>query len=223
MRLQANPTLEQVGPRGLLQYGSLNTEALGSLLIVRKWFYDVDNRSAQETGYMFEPVIAGAVGGISVSARSSPVKRGGTGSGRQLDCLRGTTAYEVKVRVTIAASGQGRWQEELAFPADCQASGYVPVLVVFDGTGNPKLSELKDAFKNHGGQAYVGQGAWTHLNSQAGPTMTTFLKKYIQTPLADLLAQTPAERDLPRVGVMLRPDRAEISVGNTTMRVDRNR
>ena len=222
MRLQASPTLEQVGPRGLLQYGSLSTDALGSLLIVRKWFYDVDNRSAQETGYLFEPVIAGAVGGIPVPARSSPVKRGGTGSGRQLDCLRGTTAYEVKIRVTIAASGQGRWQEELTFPSDCQASGYVPVLVVFDGTDNPKLSELKDEFTSHGGQAYIGQGAWAHLNSEAGPTMTTFLTKYIQTPLTDLLAETPAESDLPRVSVLLRPDRAEISVGKATTRVDRD-
>ena len=34
--------------------------------------------------------------------------------------------------MTIAASGQGRWKEELDFPADCKASGYVPVLVVLD-------------------------------------------------------------------------------------------
>ena len=222
MRLQASPTLEQVGPRGLLQYGSLSTEALGSLLIVRKWFYDVDNRSAQETGYLFEPVIAGAVGGVPVSARSSPVRRRGTGPGRQLDCLRGTTAYEVKVRVTIAASGQGRWQEELSFPDDCQASGYEPVLIVFDGTDNPKLSELREAFTNHGGQAHVGQGAWEYLNSEAGPTMSTFLEKYIRSPLTDLLDRTPAEGDLPPVSILLRPDRVDIGVGKTTTRVDRN-
>jgi len=222
MRSQASPTLEQVGPRGLLQYGSLSTGALGSLLIVRKWFYDVDNRSAQETGYLFEPVIAGAVGGVVVPAKSSPVKREGTGSGRQIDCLRGTTAYEVKVRVTIASSGKGRWQEELSFPADCEASGYVPVLVVFDGTDDPKLSELKDEFTNHGGQAHVGQDAWAHLMSVAGPTMSTFLEKYIHGPLTDLLNHTPAERDFPRVSVLLRPDRVEFSVGKTTKRVDRN-
>ena len=28
-------------------------------------------------------------------------------------------AYEFKLRVTIAASGQGRWKEELDFPSDC--------------------------------------------------------------------------------------------------------
>ena len=222
LRLQATPTLEQVGPRGLLQYGNLSTEALGSLLIVRKWFYDIDNRSAQETGYLFEPVIAGAVGGVPVSARSSPVRRNGTGKGRQVDCLRGKKAYEIKTRVTNAASGQGRWQEELAFPADCQASGYTPVLVVFDGTNNDKLSELKDKFMSHGGQAHVGKGAWKHLNSKAGLIMSTFLEKYIRAPLTDLLDSTPTERDLPPVSLLLRPDSVKIIIGEKKMHVDRS-
>ncbi len=32
LRLQATPSLEQVGPRGLLQYGDLSAEGLGALL-----------------------------------------------------------------------------------------------------------------------------------------------------------------------------------------------
>ena len=222
LRLQATPTLEQVGPRGLLQYGNLSTEALGSLLIVRKWFYDIDNRSAQETGYLFEPVIAGAVGGVPVSARSSPVRRKGTGKGRQVDCLLGKKAYEIKMRVTNAASGQGRWQEELAFPADCKASNFKPVLVVLDSTNDPKLSQLSNEFTSNGGEAYIGKAAWEHLKLEAGDTMSKFIEKYIRAPLHDLLKRTPPEKDLPRVSLLLRPDSAHISVGETEMHVHRS-
>ena len=219
VRSQGTPSLEQVGPRGLLQYGDLSAGALGSLLIVRKWLFDIDNRSAQETGYLFEPIIAGAVGGVPVSATSSPIKRDGTGRGRQVDCLRENQAYEIKIRVTIAASGQGRWKEELTFPADCEASGYTPVLVVFDGIDNPKLSELSDAFLKHSGQVYVGEDAWTHLESEAGPTMGIFVDKYIRSPLDDLLAQTPT--DLPSVTLLIQPDIINIHIGTEELRVDR--
>src|SRR5262249_25694890 len=51
-------TLEQVGPRALLQYGQLTPTALAGLLFWRKWLFDVDNRAGQETGYLFEPIIA---------------------------------------------------------------------------------------------------------------------------------------------------------------------
>ena len=72
--------------------------------------------------------------------------------GRQVDCIRGNRAYEFKIRVTIAASGQGRWSEELEFPIDCRGSGYLPVLVVLDPTTNPKLTELTRAFKENDGE-----------------------------------------------------------------------
>ena len=109
-----------------------------------------------------------------------------------MDCILGDRAYEFKVRVTIAASGQGRWREELEFPADCRASGLTPVLVVLDGTANPKLAELQQAFLAAGGKVYVGAEAWTHLNELAGPTMSCFLEKYIHTPLDRLLREAPS-------------------------------
>lgn len=218
--LQALPLLEQVGPRGLLQYGDLSAEALGSLLILRKWMYDIDNRAAQETGYLFEPVMARAMGGEPMSAGSSPVRRGGTGRGRQVDCLRGTDAYEIKIRVTIAASGQGRWGEELSFPADCEASGFTPVLVVLDGTKNPKLSELAEAFDRHGGRAYVGDDAWAHLDAEAGPTMSVFIEKYIRDPFDELIKRTPTE--MPELRLRLRSDSIQLQVGLETLNVDRS-
>ncbi len=145
---QPLPTLEQVGPRGLLQFGKVNTGALAGFLFWRKWFYDLDNRAAQETGYLFEPIIAHAIGGTPAPARKSPVKRRTDQSkGRQVDCIRDDRAYEFKIRVTIAASGQGRWQEELDFPADCRTSGFTPVLICLDSTPNPKLDALMAAFR----------------------------------------------------------------------------
>ncbi len=153
LETQAIPTLEQVGPRGLLQYGKLSPSALVSFLLWRKWFFDIDNRAGQETGYLFEPVIANAVGGTPTPSNRSPVKRHrDERKGRQVDCVLGDRAYEIKIRMTIAASGQGRWGEELDFPIDCRKSGYVPVLIVLDSTPNEKLTDLTNAFLAQGGE-----------------------------------------------------------------------
>ena len=189
---QPLPTLEQVGPRGLLQFGKLNTGALAGFLFWRKWFYDLDNRAAQETGYLFEPIIAHAIGGTPAPARKSPIKRRTDQSkGRQVDCIRDDRAYEFKIRVTIAASGQGRWQEELDFPADCRTSGFTPVLVCLDSTPNPKLDALIAAFQAQQGEVFIGDAAWEHLDSAAGPTMALFLERYVRTPLQSLLREAP--------------------------------
>ena len=111
LKSQPLPTLEQVGPRALLEFGKLSPEALTAYIFWRKWIFDIDNRSGQETGYLFEPIIAGAIGGVSASARRSPVRRHeSSDKGRQVDCIKGDRAYEFKLRVTIAASGQGRWR-----------------------------------------------------------------------------------------------------------------
>ena len=67
LRLQPIPTMDQVGPRGLLQYGSFSAEALTAFLLWRKWIFDIDNRAGQETGYLFEPIIAAAIGGTPAS------------------------------------------------------------------------------------------------------------------------------------------------------------
>ena len=212
LQAQPIPTIDQVGPRGLLQYGSLSPGALAAFLFWRKWIFDIDNRSGQETGYLFEPIIAGAIGGIPVSAKRSPVKRHGNGTGRQVDCIRavGKEAYEIKLRVTIAASGQGRWQEELDFPRDCEASGYRPVLVVLDPTPNPKLAELREAFTQVGGDAHIGLDAWKHLESLAGATMATFLEAYVHKPISALLRDAPDF--LPDIRFSMRDDQFAVEV-----------
>ena len=79
----------QVSPRALVEYGGLQPDALASWLTWRKWFYDLDNRAAQETGYLFEPILAAALGGEAKGAKNSPIKRTDDASkGRQVDCWR---------------------------------------------------------------------------------------------------------------------------------------
>jgi hypothetical protein len=224
LRAQPISTLEQVGPRGLLQFGSLSPTALTALLLWRKWIYDIDNRAAQETGYVFEPIIAHAIGGVSVGAKNSPVKRKGTGTGRQVDCVREADkrVYEFKLRVTIAASGQGRWGEELEFPEDARKSGYTPVLVVLDSTPNPKLKDLCGAFTKQKGETYVGDDAWKHLEKKAGATMGKFLDKYVLFPLKALLEESPdAPKDLPDLALRMEESRLLMVVGDETLEIGR--
>ena len=212
LEYQAVPTMDQVGPRALLQYGQMSPQALAGFLLWRKWLFDIDNRAGQETGYLFEPIIANAIGGASFSAKASPIKRHDDDSkGRQVDCIRGKLAYEIKIRVTIAASGQGRWQEELDFPIDCKQSGYKPVLLVLDPTPNTKLTELVGAFNAAGGETFIGDAAWQHLEKAAGEVMTVFLEKYVKAPMKQALDATPEE--LPPITFDMTEDAFRITVG----------
>lgn len=221
LQAQPTPSVDQVGPRALLQYGDLGPAALAALLFWRKWIFDIDNRAGQETGYVFEPIVANAIGGVPFGAKKSPVKRGGSGTGRQVDCIRGTKAYEIKLRVTIAASGQGRWREELSFPEDCSASNYTPVLVVFDPTDNPKLQELQKAFLAAHGEVYVGTEAWRHLEQKAGATMAVFLEKYVRQPIQTLLDEAPEPDSLPEIRWLMETDRLEVTVLGETLVIKR--
>ena len=204
--------MDQIGPRALLQYGQMESSNLAAWIFWRKWIYDIDNRAAQETGYLFQPIIASAIGGATFSSKSSPIRRFSDKSkGRQVDCVRDKFAYEIKIRVTIAASGQGRWQQELDFPVDCRASGYTPVLVVLDPTPNTKLNELISSFRRKGGEAYVGDEAWAHFEEAAGTVMSTFLEKYIRMPLQHVLASTPD--NLPDLSLHIDDNQLTISIG----------
>lgn len=193
---QPRPNMDQIGPRSLLEFGLYDSDFLFSWMVWRKWLFDIDNRAAQETGYLFEPILASCLGGESISARHSPVKRldkseKPTGGARQIDCYIGDEdlAYEFKLRVTIAASGQGRFAEELSFPVECAAAGLTPILIVLDPTPSPRLAELEQAFLAAGGKMYIGQSAWQHMQEQAGTIMSTFLEKYLRPPLEEMAKQ----------------------------------
>lgn len=190
---QPIPEMIQISPRALIEYGYNDPHALASWLTWRKFFFDLDNRAAQETGYLFEPILASALGGIQVSAKQKIVTRENDESkGRQIDCWKVVSddenndvslAYEFKLRVTIAASGQGRFGEEIQFAVDARLSGAVPILLVLDPTMNHRLDELKRAYISNGGHAFIGQEAWDHLEEEAGEVMSNFIERYVRDPI----------------------------------------
>lgn len=184
---QPTPNMDQIGPRALLEYGACNTTLLANWMVWRKWIYDIDNRSAQETGYLFEPLLASCLGGEPVGSKNSPVKRidssgHPTSQGRQIDCLvpSNNRTYELKLRVTIAASGQGRFGEELSFAEESQAAGFTPVLLVLDPTPSNRLTELSEKYLACGGAFYHGEEAWKHMEQEAGKVVSVFIEKYIK-------------------------------------------
>lgn len=196
---QPLPNMDQIGPRVLLEYGGCDTTLLANWMLWRKWIYDIDNRSAQETGYLFEPLVASCIGGEPVGSRNSPVKRldangNPTSKGRQVDCLvpSSNRTYELKLRVTIAASGQGRFGEELSFPVESHAAGFIPVLLVLDPTPSDRLTELSQRFLECNGEFYQGESAWEHMESEAGAVVSVFIEKYIKPAIQGI-----EEIDLP--------------------------
>lgn len=191
LKTQPFPTSEQIGPRCLLEYGNCEDDLLFLWMSWRKLIYDIDNRSAQETGYLFEPILASCLGGESMSHRYSPIKRidnngNPTNEGRQIDCYISELreAYELKLRVTIAASGQGRLSEELSFPYEARKAGITPILIVFDPTPSPLLDRLKAKYVEEGGRYAVGEDAWNMLTNRAGREMGKFIIKYIKPPIS---------------------------------------
>jgi len=186
---QPIPELIQISPRSLIEYGCIDPKALASWLTWRKFFYDLDNRSAQEAGYLFEPILAAAIGGEPKSARAKVVTRSDDATkGRQVDCWKilpdgRKLAYEFKLRVTIAASGQGRFKEEIQFAKDAFHSNATPILLVLDPTASSRLDELQKAYIENGGQVYLGEEAWKHLANAAGNAMSRFIEKYVKPPI----------------------------------------
>jgi len=222
---QAKPVIDQIGPRSLLEYGIMPTDLLGNWMLWRKWIFDIDNRSGQETGYLFEPVLASCMGGVSVASSNSPVKRiddqgNQTSGGRQIDCLDvdGKIAYEFKLRVSIAASGQGRFGEELSFPIECKAAGLTPVLIVLDPTPSNRLTELKAAFETAGGKTHI-EDAWDFIESKAGDCMSTFIEKYLRPVLLQMASYDDA---LPKsITLKWETDNIQISTSQESFRIKR--
>ena len=193
MKTQAFPLSDPIGPRCLLEYGRCDDNLLFDWISWRKLAYDLDNRCAQETGYLFEPILASCLGGEPVSHKFSPVRRiddngKPTMEGRQIDCYieEAKEIYELKLRVTIAASGQGRFSEEMTFPYEARMAGLKPILIVFDPTPSPLLEKLKAKYVEEGGNCAIGDDAWEYLTSHAGREMGRFILKYIKPPISKL-------------------------------------
>lgn len=227
LKNQPFPGVNQIVPRSLLEYGNCSNCLLADWLQWRKWIFDIDNRSAQETGYIFEPILASCLGGEAVSASNSPVKRiddygNLTNNGRQIDCLIESEkeAYELKMRVTIAASGQGRFKEEMTFPIEAQNAGYTPILVVFDGTESLLLTKLKRQYTKCGGKYFIGEDAWKILSERAGREMSIFINKYIYPPINDI-EQAMTSR-LGKIQLELRDSQLTVNNGTDEYVINRN-
>lgn len=221
LRSQAFASSDQVGPRTLLEHGLLDPSALSSLVVWRKWLMDVDNRSGQETGYLYDAVVARALGGKAYGSRNSPIRRARSSGGRQVDCVvedpPNNYAYEVKIRITDAASRQGRLNEELTFPEDCAHSQHVPRLLVFDPTPCATLDEVIAAFEHSGGEAYLGRAAYDHIGETAGPARAEFLRRYVAEPLKayeDAIPDDDSGRTLADLRLSAAPDEVRVQVGD---------
>ncbi len=93
--------MDQIEPRVLIEYGCCDVELLANWMVWRKWIYDIDNRSAQETGYLFEPVLASCLGGEGMGAKNSPIKRldaagNPTPNGRQIDSIESVNVSDIR-------------------------------------------------------------------------------------------------------------------------------
>ena len=145
--------------------------------------------------------------------------------GRQVDCWKirpdgKPLAYEFKLRVTIAASGQGRFGEELQFAEDCANSGAIPVLVVLDPTPNPRLRDLQAQFAAKGGHAYIGNDAWAHLEEEAGGIMATFIERYVRIPISEISAfEVEIDGDPERKQLRLLDLEARMIQGNVVLKI----
>lgn len=92
----------------------------------------------------------------------------------------------MKLRVTIAASGQGRFSEEMSFPYEAHRAGLIPVLIVFDPTPSPLLDRLKAKYVEEGGRYAIGEDAWNMLTNRAGREMGKYIVKYIKPPISKM-------------------------------------
>lgn len=223
---QPRPTMEQIGPRSLLEYGLNNKKLLANWMIWRKWIFDIDNRSGQETGYLFEPILASCLGGVPMSSSKSPVSRINDNGepikgSRQVDCYVAdeNIAYEFKLRVTIAASGQGRFAEELSFPKECKAAGIKPIILVLDSTPSDRLKDLEKAFLDADGDSFIGEDAWSHMEKKSGKVISTFLEKYIKAPLLNIASQE--EEELSNIYLSWDKDQIIVSDGEEKYEVKR--
>lgn len=143
LQTQPIPTIEQVGPRGLLQFGTMSASALTGLLFWRKWFFDVHNRAGRETGYLFEPIIAHAIGGVPFSAKASPVRRAGDSrKGRQVDCIRQQKAYEFQNPRDDSVVWTGALAGRTGFPSGLPTE---PVYTCLGGPGCHAQSKARPA------------------------------------------------------------------------------
>lgn len=225
LRHQPLPEPIQVYARGILEFYNQPDDIifLSNFLVWRKWIFDIDNRSAQESGYIFERLLAECLGGIGYTSKASPIKRLNRDGGRQVDCIVESTktAYEFKMRFTTASSGQGRFSEEKSFASEARAAGYTPVFLVLDPTESDKLSEITKDYEAAAGRCLTGQAAWDEIKRNAPGHLSIFVEKYIEKPIEALTNQRISQVQLENLSITQNGQDIIISVGNRDLVIER--
>lgn len=188
LNTQEPPPKKQISIRGLLEYQNGKEDEIISNLVKRKHTYDIDNRSAQETGYLIETIFREALGGKAGHQKNSEVKRTlDNKKSRQVDCIiekdGKSYAYEVKLRISMAASGQGRFNEELSFAQDCKNNEFIPILLILEKDDNSKFFKIKQTYQENDGFVFSGEEAWKHIIDMAPKEISFFINKYLYIPL----------------------------------------
>ena len=243
LRRQPFPTMDQVGPRGLLQYGALSPPALAGLLYWRKWFYDTDNRAAQETGYVRAHSRGGhrrrsserraqsraagrrrhqgTAGGLHqgksrLRVQDTPHDRGFRS--RPLEPRAGLSRGLRELEIHPRLGRAGRHDEPQAGGARARVRERRKSLIS-KGTALC-VEELVRAFENAGGKAHIGQAAWRMLENESGPTMSQFLSRYVRRPLDALIHHMPTR--LPSLSAQDTGESVVLAIGDELLVVERD-
>ena len=186
---KAMPSASELSFRGLLAEPGVPADILATQLSVGKYFYDLDNRQAQESALLFNLIVANCLGGKQHTGKTSPIMCAENNyRGRAVDCIKGQRAYDFKARLTEAPSRRARLSDEIKFPRDCNLSGYTPILLAFHQDPGVSTQRLIDAYERYGGMVMIGNDAWFHIRKEAGPAMSKFLDKYVISRLSEIEA-----------------------------------
>lgn len=181
---QVLPDIHELSHRSLLESAAPGMDATSAFMRLRKLLYDQDNRSGQEAAFLFMKVITLILGGKRHTGRTSPIRHYSSDmSRRSVDCIVEKDAYDFRARMTEAPSRRARFGDEVAFPRDCNISGYRPILLAFHQLPGERSEELVEAYLRNGGEAHIGPDAWAHLCEKAGPVMTSFIEDYLMARL----------------------------------------
>lgn len=173
------PSAVELGHRSLIEFGNTPKE-ISDQLRLRKMLYDIDNRSAQESAFLYMKIMASVLGGEIVHARNSPILRDGSSHFRRsVDCIAGRRAYDFKARMTDAPSRRARFQDEMSFARDCFVSGYTPVLLVLNQLPGQRPVEMIEVFERYEGEVYIGDEAWDHVREVSGTILSKFLDRFV--------------------------------------------
>lgn len=127
-------------------------------------------------------VLTDTVGGVRKV--KLPNKQGGTPKSFWIDWVYNKRAYEVKWR--YATTDGTTVNKEIAFVRQLYEDGYLPVFVTFYKPLREQplacFNRICEAYRDHNGEVYSEQTAWSHIESISGFNLREFIFS-IEDPL----------------------------------------